>query len=125
MNKKILACIFLLIPITLSGCATRIGDATILTNKNISLNELDLDSLHPVRGVTGTDPHFVFLFIPFGYPQIQDALDDALEKGGGDLMIDAVVHRTHWWFIVGQNSLEVKGTVVRTRNNQVREDNNE
>ena len=35
----------------------------------------------------------------------------------GDVMLDAVLHSKVWWFIIGQDSLEVKGTVVKTRGN--------
>ena len=35
----------------------------------------------------------------------------------GDVLIDGVLHSKGWWFICGQNTLEVKGTVVKTRNN--------
>ena len=45
------------------------------------------------------------------------SFDDALNKGNGDVLIDAVLHSKAWWFICGQSTLEVKGTVVKTRNN--------
>ena len=111
----------MIIPLTalalmlLSGCATRLGDMSVISTRNVSLDEVDLDSLPQVKGVTGKDSKFIFLFIPFGVPHLEDAIDDALDKGDGDVMVDAIVHRQGWWFLIGETSLKVKGTVVKTR----------
>ena len=98
-----------------TGCTTRLGDMTVLSSRNVTLNKVDLDKLPQVKGITGRDSKFIFLCIPFGVPRLEDALDDALNKGGGDVMIDAVVHQEGWWFLVGETALTVKGTVVNTR----------
>ena len=74
-----------------------------------------MDTLPQTKGVVGTSTKFRFLFIPFGFPHLEDAIDDALDKGDGDIMIDVVVHKKSWWFLIGLSSLEAKGTVVRTR----------
>ncbi len=100
-----------------SGCTTRVADMSIISTRNTTLDKVDLDSRPQVRGITGKDSSFIFLFIPFGVPHLEDAIDDALDKGNGDVMVDAVIHQQGWWFIVGQSSLKVKGTVVNTRNN--------
>lgn len=99
----------------LTGCATRLSDMSVISTRNVSLNEVDLDNLPQVKGVTGKDSKFIFLFIPFGTPHLEDAIDDALDKGDGDVMVDAIVHRQGWWFLIGETSLKVKGTVVKTR----------
>ena len=67
------------------------------------------------KNVIGKDKKFVFLFIPFGQPTIKGALNDALQKGNGDLMVDASVYVTNWWFLIGQTGIEIKGDVVKTR----------
>jgi|LGVE01.1.fsa_nt_gb hypothetical protein len=101
--------------IFICGCATRLADLTIASTRNVALDEVDLDSLPQTQGVVGEDSSFVFLFIPFGFPHLEDAIDDALDKAGGDVMLDAIIYSKSWWFLVGQNKLEVKGTVVKTR----------
>lgn len=110
---------FVLAAITLgmfiSGCAIRGADFTAISTKNVNLKGVDLNKLDG-RRVEGRDSNFVFLFIPFGFPHLEDAVDDALAKGGGDLMLDAVFHARSWWFLVGQDIIEVKGTVVNTFN---------
>lgn len=57
----------------------------------------------------------VFLFIPFGQPTLKEALNDALEKGGGDLMINASVYVRQWWFLIGRSGIRIKGDVVNTK----------
>ena len=83
----------------ISGCSTHITDFSMISSKN----------------VIGEDKKFVFLFIPFGQPTIKGALNDALQKGNGDLMVDASVYVTNWWFLIGQTGIEIKGDVVKTR----------
>ena len=115
-SKRLFYLILLVIlALILSGCATRLADMTVISTRNVSLDKIDLDSLPQVQGVTGKDTKYIFLFIPLGYPHLEDAIDDALEKGGGDIMTDAIIHRRGFCFIIGENTLEVKGTVVKTR----------
>jgi len=80
---------------------------------------IDIDTLPQTRSVIGKDEVFIFLFfpIPFRTPHLENAVDDALEKGGGDLLIDSVIYSKMWWFFIGQQAIEIKGTVVKTRHN--------
>ena len=100
-----------------SACTVRLADLSVVATQNVSLDKVDLDSRPQTKGIKGKDSVFVFLFIPFGIPNLEEAIDDALRKGNGDVMIDAVLYSSWWWFLIGQNSLEVKGTVVKTRYN--------
>ncbi len=99
----------------LAGCAYRIGDMTVLSTRGVNLDKIDLDKMPQTKNVSGTDSKFIFLFIPLGFPHLENAVDDALDKGGGDLMIDAVIQSEGWWFIIGQTAISVKGNVVKTR----------
>ena len=112
MKRIIMVCIAILF---MSGCTTNLTDFSMISNKNISLNKLDIDNLPQNKHVVGEDKKFMFLFIPFGRPTIKGALNNALEKGDGDLMVDASVYATGWWFIIGQIGIEIKGDVVKTR----------
>jgi ABC-type uncharacterized transport system YnjBCD ATPase subunit len=98
------------------GCETRMADCTIASTKNVRLSKMDIDSLPRAKGIVGISTQTTFLFIPLTGPaNVKDALDDALAKGNGDLMVDAVFYQGGWWFIVGQNWISVKGEVVKTR----------
>ncbi len=118
MMRRFLLLTAMVVPmLILTGCAVRLGDMSVISTRNVTLDRVDLDRLPQVSSVTGKDSTFIFLFIPFGVPHLEDAIDDALDKGGGDVMIDAVIHSQGWWFIIGQSTLKVKGTVVKTRGN--------
>ncbi len=110
---KLLSSLILLLFIFLMGCAVRQADLTAITTRNVKLDGVNLNAL-PGKKVEGKDSNFVFLFIPFGMPQLEDAIDDALDKGEGDLMLDAVIYTNHWWFLIGQDIITVKGTIVNT-----------
>ena len=116
--NRVLLIFFLFCIILNVGCSMRLADLTVASTRNVNLKEVDLDSLPQTKGIVGKDTKFTILFIPLGFPHVEDAIDDALDKGGGDVMIDAVLHSKWWYFlIIGQDSLEVKGTVVKTRGN--------
>ena len=104
-----------MVPLVVAGCSVRLADMSVISTRNVTLDKVDLDNLPQTEHVTGKDSSFIFIFIPFGVPHLEDAVDDALNKGGGDVMIDAVIHSGFWWFIVGQSTIEVEGSVVKTR----------
>ena len=87
----------------------------MISSRNINLDEVDLDSVPQVKGVSGKDTKWWILFIPLGLPQLEEAIDQALKKGDGDLMTDAAIYSEGWWFIVGQSTIRIEGTVVKTR----------
>lgn len=109
------AIIVSLMIIVLSACTTHLTDVSLMSNKNVNLNNVNIDKLPQVKNVVGKSSVFIFLFIPFGQPQIKLALNDALKKGDGDLMVDASISSKSWWFLVGENSIVIEGTVVKTK----------
>lgn len=91
----------------------------MISTRNIVLNETDIDKKPQMKNVIGEDKKFWFLFIPFGIPRIEPAVNDALAKGNGDLMIDASLDSVGWWFLIGEIGYEIKGTVVNTRAGEI------
>ena len=110
--KKIM---LILASLWLSGCSYHMADLSIVSNKNVNLEKVNLDRLPQIKNVTGKDTAYSIYFIPLGEAHIQDAISDALNKADGDLMIDVSVYKRVFWFIVGMNQYEVKGTVIKTR----------
>lgn len=110
--KKIL---FLVCFLCLCGCRTHMTDITMISTKNIDLNKTNIDAAPTKKNVTGKDSVFIFLFIPTGIPTLQGAVNDALKNGNGDLLTNASVYSSGWWFLVGQNSIEITGDVVNTK----------
>jgi hypothetical protein len=111
--KILSSLILVLLFFGLTGCAVRQADLTAMTTRNVKLDGTNLNALSGKR-IEGKDSKFIFLFIPLGLPHIENAVDDALDKGKGDLILDAVIYTKGWWFLVGQNIITVKGTVVNT-----------
>ena len=101
--------------IFLSGCTTHLTDLSMISNKNINLEKIDIDRAPQRKLVEGEDSKFILLFFPLGQPKIKEAVNKALQKGNGDLLVDASLYYKYWWFIIGQSTIQIKGTVVDTR----------
>jgi hypothetical protein len=50
-------------------------------------------------------------------PNAEEAIDDGLRNGGGDVFSDAVIYQCSWYipFIYGQSGWKIVGDVVKTR----------
>ena len=101
-----------------SGCLLiRHGDFTVLSNKLVDVSNFELDKSDRVKGIEGESVRHWILFFPIGeLPTLEGALDDGFEKGGGDVMTDAVVKT--WGFtliLYSQGAWQVKGDAVKTR----------
>ena len=106
----------LLVVSLLSGCSLRLATMTAISTRNVKLDEVDLDKLPQVKNVTGTDTRYDLLFFPLGFPTVQGAVDDALTKGNGDLIIDGVIKFDFWNILLtGQRTFSITGTVVNTK----------
>ena len=102
----------------LSGCTVRHGDFSVISNKLVRTSEFELDKADRAKGIVGKEAQHIIIIFPFGStPTLGGALDDAFEKGGGDVMTDAVVKTYFFWipYIYGQSAWVVKGDVVKTR----------
>ena len=94
----------------LVGCAVRSGDLTLLSTRNIDLSNATIDVRQGKR-VVGEDCVPVIL-VPLGSPNLQEATDDALEKGAGNVMVDQVTRFTMKAFLFGVSCIESEGTVL-------------
>ena len=101
-----------------SGCVVRHGDFTVMSNKLMRLSEFNLDQESRTPGVVGRDVQHIVIFFPIGStPLLEEALDDGLSKGNGDVYTDCVVKSWGWYipYIYGQAGWSVTGDVVKTR----------
>ena len=90
LTAIIICCLFI-------GCAQRIGDFTIVSTKNYEASKV----YKQVPGrFTGTDNVFFFI-IPWGQPNIKNAVDQALEQANGTYMTNAVLDATSAPFMMG------------------------
>ena len=109
---KIIAVLSLTTTFLIGGCSVRTGDLTLVSTKNIDLSDIHIDTKTGQR-YSGEDCKVNFLGIPFGIPNLKDAVDKALEAGKGNLMVDEVTYVKAYTFLIGGvNCIEVKGTVL-------------
>jgi predicted small secreted protein len=117
--KSVIVALICLSSLILSSCVTRHGDFSVLSNKIVRLSEFELDKADRTKNVVGKDVMHIICFIPTkGNISLEEALDNALEKGDGDVMTDAVIKSYGFYipYIYGQMGWVVKGDVVKTRN---------
>ena len=107
--------LILLTALLFSGCSTRYGNLTVASTKNINVNMQEYELAE--EGVTGTSMKPIIIFIPLGMPTIEDAIDNALEAGEGELMQNVVIYYKWFWipYIYGQSKFEAKGDVYRLK----------
>jgi hypothetical protein len=118
MKKNVYKIIFLITVLMSIGCSQRLADLTVVSPNNVSLSELDLDKHISKKNVIGRAVKPSILLVPLGTPTLEEAVEDALRKGDGDLMTDVSIYDKSWSAIIfGQYILEVQGNVIKTRNN--------
>lgn len=103
--------------LALAGCAERMADLTVVSTRNVDLARLNPDELEIRRNVEATDMRGWILFVPLhGEPNIEEAIDEALEAGDGDVMLNAVVYRVEWsCLFFTYQAWVVKGDVARIK----------
>lgn len=102
----------LLFALFLSGCAHRVGEFTAISTMNV-----------PVKTTAGTKAsgstcieRFLLNSISFGEKDMRSALEQALNEGHGELMLDARVYE-YWYPIIPglwvRDCMSVEGVVAR------------
>ena len=65
------------------------------------------------KRVTGDDCAVWPLGLPFRIPTLEGAVDDALQRGGGNIMIDQVTYQSSYtWIIATYFCIRTEGTVL-------------
>lgn len=101
----------------ISACTTRLMGASMISTEPVQLHDgMNLYD-YPGVEVVGVDSSEMYI-IPLRFSRIKKAVKDALEKGQGDLIINATVYEKYWWFLYGQHRIEVHGTVINTKGNR-------
>lgn len=102
----------LVLAVLLGGCTIRMADLTISSTRNIDMSRMSEFKRGP--RIVGEDVAHIILFIPTQLqPNIEDAIDDAIDKVPGCIgLTDVVLRRFGWWFLYGQAGWEVQGTAL-------------
>ena len=101
---------------TLAGCATR-SDFTAISGKNVNLSNIKVDKSMSKGRASGEDCTHIIIFIPTGGPpNLEEALDRALDSKKANLLLDAVVrfHRFYIPLIYGQSCWKAEGVAYDT-----------
>lgn len=108
--------LLLLVSGLLNSCANRLLDVTVLSTKNIDLNNLSGYTSNTNQRVTGSSTTPIISVAPLGYPSAKEAADRAVERNGSQCvgLANATFTAKYWWipFIYGQITLEVEGDPI-------------
>jgi len=111
-NRMLMGIMLSLSLVIMQGCTTRLGDFTVLSTKNV-----DVSGLKPGDRFSGEDcANFLFMMIPLGQINWKNAMDQALERGKGDVMVDIVLTQTGWVipYLWAQQCIVIEGTVSQS-----------
>lgn len=101
------------------GCiSTPVGTYAVLTNRNVSTTDLRIPPRAEGRRVVGEDIQEMAVVGPYRVSRsFEGALDDALVRGGGDVILDARVEHVVRLipFVYAAEGWRIEGTVVDTR----------
>ena len=114
MKKILLAMCSLALLLGASSCSHRLTDFTVISTKNVPLGQKTASLQKANLRVKGVDKTHQVLCIPFGMPNMKEAIDKAIEKYPGAVgLADGVVKSKSWnVMLYGQNSYIVEGTPI-------------
>lgn len=113
--------ILIIMLLTITSCITeqKLGNFTMISDKNIKTTKTNLNKAPQIKNISGEDSKLIILWFNIGTPKFQNALDDLLSKGDGDIAIDVSSEFKSWYFLfIGQNKITMKGTVINSRGGQ-------
>jgi len=120
VSKRVFATTAVLLLLILgTSCTRRMIDFTVISNKNVMLRQATAE---PATRVEGKDQVYFIFWIPLGAPNLEEAVDRAIESAGPgyDALIDGVVYNYAYHFIVsGFMGFRVTGTPVISSQLQV------
>jgi hypothetical protein len=110
-NKSKFLSTTLLISIIFSSCSQRIGDLTLISNRNVEFQKKHIELK---RGVIGKSAKLRLFGFTFGKPNIEEALDNAIMKQGtGEYLKNATVSiYWHWFLIYGTKGIKIQGDLM-------------
>ena len=106
--------IFFLMILTTVSCTGGLSTLSMVSTKNVDLDTFILD-LRKGKTVHGKDCNVSLLgLIHLGVPSLEEAVDDALEKGQGNILVDGYSYGFGYYAILYTYwCIEVRGTVLK------------
>lgn len=99
-----------------TGCAQHLGNFTALSTSTYRGENIDSAHLVKSSAVGETSTLFLFGFIPLGgIPKVDQAVSEALSANNGDIMTNARLYQSWWYFVIlGGQGFKVEGDVYKT-----------
>lgn len=112
MKKISFFAVTILLLMGVSSCSHRLTDFTVISTRNVPLGQQAASLQKANNRVKGVDKSHVVLCIPFGTPNMKEAIDKAIDKYPGAIgLVDGVVKSNFWTCLVyGQSAFVVEGT---------------
>jgi len=97
-----------------SACTHRLTDFTVISTKNVPIGSQATNIKKMDKRVKGKDTAHTILLIPFGSPNMKEAIDKAIESTPGAIgLVDGVIKSSGWTCLLyGQSSYIVEGTPI-------------
>jgi hypothetical protein len=100
----------------LNGCSHRVADLSMVSTKNIDLTQAAKIDASSAKRYAGEDCSFFLLNqYPFfnKIPNLELAVDQALKKGNGNVMVDEVSVESDVWVLLGNiKCIQAEGAVL-------------
>ncbi|MHC5185078.1 MAG: hypothetical protein ACYSPI_12515 [Planctomycetota bacterium] len=119
MKFHLLLCLTMPI-IFITGCSTKLGDFTAISSKNVDLSNFSTQVGTGSKRVKGVDEGNVIFIFRNKFPNIEDAIDDALDKNNAYMLSDAVLRSETFCIplIYTSNKFVVEGHPVSRESNK-------
>ncbi|MDO3695227.1 hypothetical protein QVZ41_10260 [Wenyingzhuangia sp. chi5] len=108
--KKIL--LTLSISLFMISCSTRLHDFTLISTKNIELNQLT-NLKKSEKRVSDEDKTHIIILIPTKQAKIENVIDKIIENSPGCIaLLDVVIYSKFWYipYVYGQQKFVVEAT---------------
>lgn len=107
--------IILSLLLTLSACTSYVANVTAISTREVNPNEVNLNNLPTVTNVEGQHEAVITILNFWNDVELSKAVEDALTKGNGDLLINGQITLKRIFILIGTiNTLKIKGDVVNT-----------
>lgn len=110
--KKLSIAVATMLLLVTTSCTHRLTDFTIISTKNVPIGTQPTNLVKANQRVKGIDKAHIILCIPFGVPNLKEAIDKAIEQYPGAIALaDGVVKSKFMNFLFyGQSRYIVEGT---------------
>ena len=111
--KKFILVAFLFLT---AACTSHLADVTAISTRELNPNEVDLNKLPTKTQIEGQHKAVTTLCTFWKRVNLSKAVDEALDKGEGDLMLNAEISLRRIFIVIGFiNTIKIKGDVVNTK----------